>query len=113
LVEAERGLTAGFRSDSVFFVHLFGGCLVVAAAVLFGLTVTQWAVLILALSVTIAAELFHQVLKQLGDLLAETAPRPAAKVSRLATAAVAVSTFGTLLTAAVLLGSRLWALFTA
>ena len=110
LIEAERGLTAGFRSDSVFFVHLFLGCLAVAAALMFGLSATQWAVLVLALSVTTAAELFHQVLKQLGDLLPETAAGQAAKIRRLATAAVAVAMLGSAVAAAVVLGSRLWTL---
>ena len=111
LVEAERGLTAGFRSDSVFFVHLFIGSLAVAAALMFGLTATQWAVLVLALSVTTAAELFHQVLKQLGDLLDEAAAGQAAQIRRLATAAVAVAMLGSTLAAVIVLGSRLWSLF--
>lgn len=110
LVEAERGLTAGFRSDSVFFVHLFLGSLAVAAALMFGLTATQWAVLVLALSVTTAAELFHQILKQLGDLLAETAAGQAERIRRLAAAAVAVAMFGSGTAAAVVLGSRVWTL---
>lgn len=111
LVEVERGLTAGFRSDSVFFLHLFCGSLALAAALMFGLTATQWAVLLLALSVTTAAELFHQVLKQLGDLLAEAAAEPAARIRRLATAAVAVAMLGSGSAAATVLGSRIWSLF--
>src|SRR5688500_9267684 len=110
LVEAERGLTAGFRSDSVFFVHLFLGSLAVAAALMFGLSATQWAVLVLALSVTTAAELFHQVLKQLGDLLDSAAAGSAARIRRLATAAVATAMFGSTFAAAIVLGSRLWTL---
>src|SRR5690606_18242107 len=94
LVAAERGLTAGFRSDSVFFVHLFGGSLAIAAAAMLGLTATQWAILILALSVTIASELFHQVLKQISDLSALAGVDSAASLRRLGTAAVAVSTLG-------------------
>lgn len=111
LVEVERGLTAGFRSDSVFFLHLFCGSLALAAALMFGLTATQWAVLVLALSVTTAAELFHQVLKQLGDLLAEAAAEQAARIRRLATAAVAVAMLGSGSAAAIVLGSRIWSVF--
>ncbi|HEX6985151.1 MAG TPA: diacylglycerol kinase family protein [Planctomycetaceae bacterium] len=111
LVEAERGITAGFRSDSVFFVHLFGGSLAVAASLMLGLTATQWAVVILALAVTIAAELFHQVLKQLGDLVAPTDPKPAAALRRFGAAAVAVATLGSAAASGVILGSRIWTLF--
>src|SRR5690606_15558380 len=108
LVEAERGITAGFRSDSVFFVHLFAGSLAVAASIMLGLTATHWSIVILALSMTIASELFHQVLKQLGDLVAMPEPRPAAQLRRLGAAAVAVATIGAVTTVSVILGSRLW-----
>ena len=111
LVEAERGLTAGFRSDSVFFVHLFSGSLALAAAAMLGLSAVQWALLILAVTMTIAAELFHQVLKRLGDLLAEAGPETAAAVRRLGVAAMTTVTLGTATAVAVLLGARVWALF--
>jgi len=111
LVEAERGITAGFRSDSIFFVHLFLGSLAVAASVLLGLSATQWAIVILALAVTIASELFHQVLKQLGDLVAPTEPAPAAALRRFGAAAVAVATIGSIAAMTVILGARLWSLF--
>lgn len=111
LIEAERGITAAFRSDSIFFVHLFAGSLSLAAAAMLGLTATQWAVLIVALSMTLAAELFHQVLKQLGTLIAPSEPRPAAALRKLGVAAVAVATLGTVAAVGVLLGSKIWMLF--
>lgn len=111
LVEVERGITAGFRSDSVFFVHLFAGSLALAASLLLGLTATQWGIVILALSMTIASELFHQVLKQLGDLVEATDPRPAMALRRFGAAAVAIATIGSVTAISVILGSRLTALF--
>jgi diacylglycerol kinase len=112
LVEVERGITAGFRSDSVFFVHLFAGSLAIAASVLLGLNATQWGIVILALSMTIASELFHQVLKQLGDLVEASDPGPATALRRLGAAAVAFATIGSVSSISVILGSRLIALFT-
>jgi diacylglycerol kinase len=111
LVEAERGITAGFRSDSIFFVHLFGGSLAIAASLMLGLSATQWAVVVLALSFTIAAELFHQVLKQLGDLVAPGGPKPAAALRRFGAAGVAVATLGSAIAVLTVLGSRLVTLF--
>ncbi len=78
-----------------------------------GLTATQWSIVILALSMTIASELFHQVLKQLGDLVDMTEPRPAAQLRRLGAAAVAVATIGAVTTVSVILGSRLWEAYAA
>jgi diacylglycerol kinase len=111
LVEAERGITAGFRSDSVFFVYLFAGSLAVAASALLGLSASQWSILILALAVTIAAELFHQVLKQLGEVVSDARPANASAIRRLGAAAVAVASLGSAAAIVVMLGSRLWSLF--
>ena len=110
-MEAERGITAGFRSDSVFFVHLFIGSLAVAASALFGLSASQWSIVILALAVTIAAELFHQVLKQLGEVVEESRPAKASAIRRLGAAAVAVASLGSATAIAVILASRVWSLF--
>ena len=111
LVRVERGVAAGFRSDSVFFVHLFVGCLAVAAGGLIGLSATEWAVLVLALTVTTASELCHQVLKGLRPVIERNAPEPAARACRLADAAAALTALGSGLAAAILFGSRLWMLF--
>lgn len=111
LVEAERGITAGFRSDSIFFVHLFAASLAIAAAFMLGLSATQWSILVLALAVTIAAELFHQVLKQLSEVVAKAGPKRESAIRRLGAAAVAVATVGAGLSIAVILGSRVAALF--
>ncbi len=111
LVRVERGVTAGFRSDSVFFVHLFVGCLAVAAGGLIGLAATQWAVLALALTAVTASELCHQAIEGLRPALERTAPEAVARACRLAAAAAALTALGAGVTAAILFGSRLYALF--
>ena len=111
LIEAERGITAGFRSDSIFFVHLFTGSLVVAASAMLGLSAAEWAILALAIGITISAELFHQVLKQLGDLVAQAGPKRARTIRRFGVAAVAVATFSSGAAIGIILFSRVWMLF--
>ena len=111
LVEIERGITAGFRSDSVFFVHLFVAALAVAAAVLLGLTATEWAVLLLGFGVTIAAELFNQILKRLETVVAAADAKSVIPLRRLGTAAVAVATLGSAAATILILGARLWQVF--
>lgn len=110
LIEAERGITAGFRSDSIFFVHLFVGSLTVATAAMLGLSRVEWAILVLAICSTIAAELFHQVLKQLGDLVQLAGVKRAHSIRRFGVAAVAVVTLGSGLSIGILIFSRLWGL---
>lgn len=111
LVEAERGLTFGFRSDSIFFVHLFTGSLAIAAAALLGLTAAGWAILVLALGMAVSAELFHQLLKQLGTTLAPASPQSARTIRRFGTAATAIATLTSGIAIAILLIGRLWGLF--
>lgn len=65
LVETERGVTLGFRADSTFFVHFFTGSIVVAVAFVLGLTMIQWTVLILSLTLVLASEMFLQVIKNI------------------------------------------------
>ena len=99
-MDVERGFAFGLRRDSVLFGHLFVWCLCAAAGLTFDLSAVRWAVLLVALSGALAAELFHQVLRavlaELGPASAE-ALRPAL---RMATAAVAVAAFGATLAVA-------------
>jgi diacylglycerol kinase len=63
LVEAERGLVRGVRSDSVFFVHFFGICIVLAAAFVFHIGWMQWIAIAGCLTLVLTAEMFNQGLK--------------------------------------------------
>jgi undecaprenol kinase len=106
LVEAERGLTQGFRGDSTLMVYLFAACLTVAAGLVLGLPALQWAVLVLAFALVLAAELFNKVLRTLcrqatGDA---KALRHAAS---LGTAAVLVTILAAVVVVGLFLGGRL------
>jgi diacylglycerol kinase len=108
LIDAERGITLGFRSDSAFFVYFFAGCVVVAAAAVLGLALWEWIITTLALSAILAAELFHQSLRlffQSAD--AELAPAHS-RAQRLASAAVFVILLGACVAIGLILGRRLW-----
>ena len=106
LVEAERGLTQGFRGDSTLVVHLFSGCLVIAAGLVLRLSIERWAILAVSFTIVLAAELFNK--------LARTVCRHAApghealrQAASIGTAAVFVSMLGALIVVALLLGGRL------
>jgi diacylglycerol kinase len=61
LIEAERGLTQGFRGDSTLIVHLFAACLVFVVGLVLGLTVERWAILAVSFMVVLGAELFNKL----------------------------------------------------
>ncbi|MBW3543417.1 MAG: diacylglycerol kinase [Planctomycetes bacterium] len=107
LVEAERGITQGFRGDSTLFGHLFGGTLVLAMALVLGLSVLEWAVLVLALTVVLAAELFNKVLTILCRREILVGDETLKHIASIGTAAVICTMSGSLVVVGLLFGRRL------
>ena len=106
LVEAERGLTQGFRGDSTLMVHLFAGCLVIAAGLVLGLSVERWAILAVSFTVVLAAELFNKLARTVCRHAA-TGQETLRQAASIGTAAAFVSMLGAMIVVALLLGGRL------
>ena len=97
LVLAERGLVGGVRSDSAFFVHFFGICIVVAAAFVLGIGWVQWIGIAGCLTLVLTAEMFNQALKALAQANgAELSPK-AQRALTIGTAAVLVACTGSII----------------
>lgn len=111
LVEAERGVTLGLRGDSTLFVHLFVGCVILTTAVVLGLSIIEWAVLILALAIVISAEMFNKVMIELGRLIPYVADDTSRNCLKIATAAVFVTMTGSMLAIGLIFARNLWLLF--
>lgn len=94
LVQAERGLVGGVRSDSVFFVHFFGVSAVIAAGFILGVTWMHWIGIVGCLTLVLTAEMFSQALKAL--MQSEDRPLTPAgqRALAMATAAVMVACAG-------------------
>lgn len=104
LVQVERGLVVGVRSDSAFFAHFFGGSIVIAAATVLGLGLVQWTMVLVSLTVVLTAQMFHQALKALAQNDGME-PTPAQrKAIGMGTAAVTVALAG----AAIGIGLIFW-----
>ncbi|MEX0704310.1 MAG: diacylglycerol kinase family protein [Planctomycetales bacterium] len=97
LVDAERGMTLGLRSDSTFFVHFFAIAVVVAGGTVLGLSLVEWVLIVLAITLVLAAEMFKQVLNAVLRSVGHHFAREAAQSLRIATAAVFVTIGGALL----------------
>ena len=108
LIDAERGITLGFRSDSAFFVYFFAGCVVVAAAAVLGLALWEWIAVVLSLTAVLAAELFHQALRLFFQSAEADASLSQLKAQRLASAAVFATLLGAGLAVSLVLGRRVW-----
>ncbi|GAB4159008.1 MAG: hypothetical protein Tsb009_36260 [Planctomycetaceae bacterium] len=111
LVDTERGFTAGFRSDSTFFVHFFIGSVLVATGLILGLHTLQWSIFVLALTVVLSAEMFHQVLKGVLKNFSHHFSHEMTHALRIASAAVFVAILGAVLAIGLVFGERLSELF--
>ncbi|HUQ68973.1 MAG TPA: diacylglycerol kinase [Planctomycetaceae bacterium] len=63
LVETERGLAQGFRGDSTLFFHLFVDCTLLAVGGVLDLSLGDWLLVGLALTVVLSAELMQQAVR--------------------------------------------------
>ena len=94
LIDAERGLSLGMRTNSIFFVHFFGVCLVLAAATVLGLELMQWTMLILSLTVTLTAEMFNTMIRSILESAGHHVRQSARNALRIGSAAVFVALVG-------------------
>lgn len=87
----------GIRGDSAFFVYFFLSSVTIVASLVLGISLVQWAIVILALTLVLSAEMFNQVLKSILaciDCPIEAAARAALRIG---TAAVFVAITGSVL----------------
>src|SRR5262245_45069097 len=116
LVLAERGLVRGVRSDSAFFVHFFGICIVLAAALVLGIGWMQWVAIAGCLTLVLTAEMFNQALKTLAQSgLEETGgqelPAGTQRALAIGTAAVLVACTGSIIVPTLSSWQRVYQLF--
>lgn len=107
LIDAETGLRLGIRTDGTFFVHLFVGCGLLATAMVLELGAVQWAVLVLAMTFVLSAEMFNQMLRVLWKDAAHHLPPEVRNAVRIGTAAVVLSSVGAVITIAIVFAQRL------
>jgi undecaprenol kinase/diacylglycerol kinase (ATP) len=116
LVLAERGLVRGVRSDSAFFVHFFGICIVIAAALVLGIGWMQWVAIAGCLTLVLTAEMFQQALKALAQSGREQSanqelPAGAQRALAIGTAAVLVACIGSTIVLTLVFWQRVDQLF--
>lgn len=108
LVDAERGLVRGVRSDSSFFVHFFGGSIVLAMGFVLRVGTLDWIIITFCLTLVLMAELFNHALRTMllssGDDHESSAVRRALGMS---TAAVMASVAGSLVILTIIFSGHL------
>ena len=112
LRDSESGVRQGVRADSAFAVCFFLGTVVAAAAFVLNFAVIEWAVLILAFTTVLSAEMFHQLLKTLWEQEGRLLSARSQEALRIGTAAVMVTMAGPLTVSGLLFARRIMALWT-
>lgn len=111
LVDAERGFKISLRTDSTLIVHLSIGVVILSTAVVLGISLIEWTILILSLTTVLAAEISQHILKTVWERLGHHFEKSLEKTLRLSTAAVFVVITGAILNITLLFGQHLWKMF--
>ncbi|MEX1229682.1 MAG: hypothetical protein WEB58_05560 [Planctomycetaceae bacterium] len=107
LIDTERGVAAGLRSDSAAFAQLSISCVALAGAFVLGLNLGQWSVMILALTVMLVMVFVQQALKIVLRVLEVDHPQETQVIFRIITAALSITWLGTLCSIGLIFYQRL------
>lgn len=107
LVDAETGLRIGIRADSSLFVFFFAASVVIGISIVCSLNTIEWAIVVLTIGVSLSAELFHQLMRQLLELTNHHLPQELTLVTNLGKAGVFVTYLTAAITLGILFGQRL------
>jgi len=111
LVDAERGISHSLRSDSTLYVYFFVSCVIITAGGVLGISLTQWTIVVLALSVVATAEIFNLVLRDIWRSIGHQLDKGTSKTIRMATAGVYVTILGACVAISLIFGQRLAAIW--
>lgn len=104
---AGRGLAHAFRQQSSFWVHLPMAVAVLIGATLHNVSLTEWAILIICISMVLAAELFNSALEYLSQAITEDENHHIRDALDVASGAVLVTAIGALAVGSLLLLTKL------
>jgi diacylglycerol kinase len=111
LVQVERGLVGGVRTDSAFFVHFFGICIVIVAGLVLGIGWLQWIGITGCLTSVLTAQMFNQALKALARSNNQQTNPDVQRALAIGTAAVLVACTGSTIVLALVFWQRIDQLF--
>jgi diacylglycerol kinase (ATP) len=108
---AFRGVIAGERIHSSFLVHAMATVVVIALGVWLGVSLSEWCLLTLCIAAVMAAELFNTSLEALGKSVSQEYDANIRDALDIASAAVLVTSLGSVIVGGIIFGPRLVALW--
>ncbi len=107
LIDVERGLSQSFRGESTLFGYCFVATVVITTGVVLGISIMQWAVVALALSVAASAEMFQMVLRAIWSDLDSKLSKETKKALQIGSAAVVVTRTGAMMAIVLIYGAKI------
>jgi diacylglycerol kinase len=108
--DAFRGVKEGVRGQSSFFVHFFMCAAVVAAAAVMGMTLVEWCILLLCMTIVLTAEMFNSAIEAMAKAITEEIHPYLKNSLDIGSAAVLTASFGASLVGSILFLYRLGAM---
>ncbi len=105
--DAFRGLKAGVRGQSTFFVHFFAAAAVIAAGAVLRVDLHEWCLLLLCITVVLAAEMFNSALESMAKAITGESDPHLGNSLDIAAAAVLAASIGASVVGAIIFGNRL------
>jgi diacylglycerol kinase (ATP) len=91
---AWKGIVTAFKEQPNLKVHVLIACIVVAAGFYFNITSTEWAILIICITLVITLELVNSAIEYLVDLVTLERKPLAGKIKDIAAGAVLITAIG-------------------
>lgn len=104
--DAFRGLKAGVRGQSSFFVHFFAAAVVVAAGIVLGVSLLEWCLLLLCIAGVFTAEMFNSAFESMAKAITSESDPHLGNSLDIGAAAVLVASTGAAVVGAIIFVHR-------
>ena len=105
------GIALGIKGQSSFVVHILMAIAVVAIAAFLKIPLQEWAILLICITMVVAAETFNSALETIAKEITDDHSDHIAAGLNIASGAVLVAAIGAAIVGLILLGNRLLCLF--
>ena len=105
--DAFRGMKAGVRGQSSFFVHFFMTAAVIVAAVVLRVDLIEWCLLLLCIAVVLTAEMFNSALESMAKAITGESDPHLGNSLDIGSAAVLVASIGAAIVGGIIFINRL------
>lgn len=111
LIDVERGMSQGMKRESTLYAYMFALTIVIGSAVVLGLNLMQWTILILCATIVLSAELFSMALRAIRPLLKTECHKEANDAIRMGSAAVFSTVVGAVVVVGLIFAQRISAMW--